>query len=493
MHDLVGVAPIQSADAAFHPDRPTSIPQSDQGIVDRRVRRGDEDAIEVLKKLGFVGCTVHLGSRPIHVAHADHPCRDPHQTGVGGQVGREVHHAGGSQTVEPFRDGRQVFLPDGDRRGLEEVVVARVALLNGALRIDALGYVLKRPEETVRAVAAEFHLADRVDPEAPARVGDERHHQVPSLPRRQSALDRGANRRPRLGSVEVDRVVQRRRVLAGGHAVDPVCLFGPDQTVVGNDVLPPADTCEAACGFKQGPHRATCPQSRRTWRCPLQASQRPHLARQRPRQCKRRDGSDREERHQHQVELRSIDDEHDADDDRRGEEIGQRCAARPEPHCRDGQKGQAGGGSREPQHIWRHREPERGERACREAHADNEIVQMVALAQAHPGSRRGTKQDGRDEQYARYIAQPPHDKRIPDVRATETFRPEPEGSHERSWCGARHRGDGEEADIGDPIERKGLPAPAVEHPARQRGPGQAPKGSHPGEGKRLPGGQFYRE
>ena len=75
----------------------------------------------------------------------------------------------------------------------------------------------------------------------------------------------------------------------------------------------------------------------------------------------------------------------------------------------------------------------------------------------------------------------------------ETFRPEPEGSHERSWCGARHRGDGEEADIGDPIERKGLPAPAVEHPARQRGPGQAPQGSHPGEGKRLPGRQFHRE
>ena len=135
----------------------------------------------------------------------------------------------------------------------------------------------------------------------------------------------------------------------------------------------------------------------------------------------------------------------------------------------------------------------RGERACREAHADDEIVQMVALARAHPGSRRRTEQDGRDEQYARHIAQPPDDKRIPDVRATETFRPEPEGSHERRWCGARHRGDGEEADIGDPIERKGLPAPAVEHPARQRGPGQAPQGSHPGEGKRLPGGQFHRE
>ena len=134
MHDLVGVTPIQPADAAFHPDRPTSIPQSDQGIVDRRVGRGDEDAIEVLKKLGFVGCTVHLGSRPIHVANANHPCRDPHQAGVGGQVGREVNHAGGSQTVEPFRNGRQVFLPDGDRRGLEEVVVARIALLNSGAR-----------------------------------------------------------------------------------------------------------------------------------------------------------------------------------------------------------------------------------------------------------------------------------------------------------------------------------------------------------------------
>ena len=227
---------------------------------------------------------MHLDSRPIHVAHADHPCRDPHQAGVGGQVGREVNHAGGSQTVEPFRDGRQVFLPDGDRRGLEEVVVARIALLNGALGIDALGHVLKRPEETVRAIAAEFHLADRVDPEPPARVGDERHHEVPSLTRRQRALDRGANRRPRLGSVEVDRIVQRRRVLAGGHAVDPVRLFGPDQAVVGNDVLPSADACEAAGGLEQRLRRcAACPRSQHARRCPLPASPRPHLARRRPR------------------------------------------------------------------------------------------------------------------------------------------------------------------------------------------------------------------
>ena len=118
-------------------------------LVDRRVGCGEEDAIETLKKLGFVGRAMHLQRRPVHVADADHPCRDRDQPGVGGQMGRKIHHASRSQTVEPLRDGRQVFLPDGDRRGFEEVEVART----------------RSPERSAR------HRSDRSRPETSRRDG----------------------------------------------------------------------------------------------------------------------------------------------------------------------------------------------------------------------------------------------------------------------------------------------------------------------------------
>ena len=53
-----------------------------------------------------------------------------------------------------------------------------------------------------------------------------------------------------------------------------------------------------------------------------------------------------------------------------------------------------------------------------------------------------------------------------------------------------HRGDGEEADIGDAIERKGLPAPAVEHPARQRAPVRLPRAVTPAKASDCPAASF---